>query len=504
MTPRNAECGVRNAECRSAAGAVVLTALFALSALAADGDSLRAKQLAQEKARAMAGELVSAVLDIQLRQLEENGLASLPIYRDIASMKEHLGTLMKDDMEAIVQLLVEAQEGSKDERLATFDAARERIRDVVVQLMAERQRLYRRMKLARLSADARQLIDLQTKTHDTTRSLPERRPDQRERLALATIEDQADVRKLYYQLVASLADVATWGGQPAAGASDGLRILKAAQVEPELKRAGEALGKADFAAAAASQQVVLKGLAALLEKLDETQGIIDGDRESALRMVREALRVQQDVRERTKLTVLTERTTEPLIEAQTGLQKELSKLAIALTKFPTTEPLVEQAKAASFEATASLFEEKKSPALDQQGRVIGSLAQIEKVLEQGSDLTHASQSADELAAEVSRLEQLKAELDNAGRQQTQATETAAAEPQMAAQHENQVAETLKQAERLGDFPSAVESRLGDANERVAEAQIALQNSAANAAPSRQDATDAALDAIKQAQAEVES
>src|SRR5262245_60580728 len=128
----------------------------------------------------MAGELVSAVLDIQLRQLEENGLASLPIYRDIASMKEHIGALMKDDMEAIVQLLVEAQEGSDQQRVAKFNAARAKIREVVVQLMAERQRLYRRMKLARLSADARQLIDLQTRTYETTRSPPERRTDQRE------------------------------------------------------------------------------------------------------------------------------------------------------------------------------------------------------------------------------------------------------------------------------------------------------------------------------------
>jgi len=70
--------------------------LTALLAAAAENDALRAKQQAQEKARAMAGELISAVLDIQLRQLEENGLASLPIYRDIASMKEHIGALTKD------------------------------------------------------------------------------------------------------------------------------------------------------------------------------------------------------------------------------------------------------------------------------------------------------------------------------------------------------------------------------------------------------------------------
>ena len=61
---------------------------------------------------------------------------------------------------------------------------------------------------------------------------------------------------------------------------------------------------------------------------------------------------------------------------------------------------MEQAKAASFEATAELFEEKKPEALDEQNEVIGNLAQIEKVLEQGLDLEQSSKSADELAAEV--------------------------------------------------------------------------------------------------------
>ena len=40
----------------------------------AEGDNIRRKAQAQERARALAGELVGSVLDIQMRQLEENGL----------------------------------------------------------------------------------------------------------------------------------------------------------------------------------------------------------------------------------------------------------------------------------------------------------------------------------------------------------------------------------------------------------------------------------------------
>src|SRR5688572_22626682 len=291
-------------------GALCALALACSVAAAADADAFRRKQQAQEKARALAGELVGAVLDIQLRQLEENGLQDRQIYKDIAAMKGNLGALMRADMEQIVQLLVKAQEGSQAERLAHFNEARGKIREVVVQLMAERRKLYRRMQVAKLAAEARQLIALETKAYNTTKGLPQRKQDERERLALTTIEDQADVQKLYYQLVAALDDVSTWGGQIGAGASDGLRILKAAQVDPELKKAAETLGKAEFLAASKSQYAVIKGLTALLEKLEETQGLIDSDREAAIRLVRELMKKQDQVRETTKATELSDKTAE--------------------------------------------------------------------------------------------------------------------------------------------------------------------------------------------------
>src|SRR5439155_11140412 len=124
--------------------------------------------------------------------------------------------------------------------------------------------------------------------------------------------------------------------------------------------------------------------------------------------------------------------------------------------------LVAEAKAASFEATAHLFEEKKAPAIEQQTRVIGHLAQIERALEQGLDLTMSSKSADELAAEVAQLEKLKQELEKAASQQEQAVDAAVEKPQLAAQHERQVAETLARADELGDFSSAIDSKLDEA------------------------------------------
>src|SRR5207249_11758281 len=119
-------------------------------------DQLRQKQQGQAQARAAAQELVAAVLDLQLRQLDENGLKLLPIYRDIASMKANIGSLARGEMEQIVELLIEAQQAVPDQRDAKLSAARALVRDVVVRLMAERQKLDRRMHIARLSSDVRQ------------------------------------------------------------------------------------------------------------------------------------------------------------------------------------------------------------------------------------------------------------------------------------------------------------------------------------------------------------
>ncbi|MFM9115470.1 MAG: hypothetical protein ACKOU6_04840, partial [Planctomycetota bacterium] len=124
----------------------LLLPTFTQTSLAAEGgsDSLRQKQQAQEKARQLARELVSSVLEVQLRQLKENGLDKQPVYRDIREMQGNVDAISKRQMEEVVQLLVKAQEGSQKERLANLKSARERIRDVVVEVMGEREKLNRR------------------------------------------------------------------------------------------------------------------------------------------------------------------------------------------------------------------------------------------------------------------------------------------------------------------------------------------------------------------------
>ena len=118
------------------------------------------------------------------------------------------------DAAAVVRLLVEAQEGSKEQRTKKFNEARDKIRQIVVQLMAERQKLHKRLRVAKLTAQIQQLIAMETRVHNVTKSLPEETQDRRESLTVSTIEDQTDVQALYLQLIETLVDLGAITGSP--------------------------------------------------------------------------------------------------------------------------------------------------------------------------------------------------------------------------------------------------------------------------------------------------
>ncbi len=176
----------------------------------AGGESLRHKQEAQQRARAMARELISSILDIQLKQLKENGLDKLPIHGEIASMRENIDKLIGAEMAEVVDLLVEAQSLAPAERKARVGEAREKIREIVIRLSVERQNLLRRLKVAELSAQTRRLIQLEKGVLRVTESIPEQPRLQQETLTLGASQDQRDVKALFARLVDTLADVSAW------------------------------------------------------------------------------------------------------------------------------------------------------------------------------------------------------------------------------------------------------------------------------------------------------
>ena len=231
--------------------AVVLGMALVTQTLAVDTDALGRKRQSQERARAMARELITGILDIQIRQLEENGLRELPIYGEIRTMRDNIDVVAKDKMESVVKALLHAQDATDSkQRLERFNTARDEIRSVVRDLMAERQKLLRRLQIARVSAQVRELIRREEKILTATQRITNLPQIEAERATLVAHQDQRDMKVLFLELIETMVNMKEWGGHLAAAAGDGLRILQVAQVGEEVDNAEQALasGKYDFEA----------------------------------------------------------------------------------------------------------------------------------------------------------------------------------------------------------------------------------------------------------------
>jgi hypothetical protein len=491
--------------------ALVVMLTVAVGGSTANGepaDNLRSRQEAQQRARTMAKELVSSVLEVQLQQLEENGLKELPLYRDIEGMRENLSKLVDAEMAQVVDLLAKAQQGDKATRDQSFKDARRLIRDVIVRLSYERQMLLRRLKTAELAAQTKRVIELQTKTHDVTKGLPDQPQAQRETAALQTIEDQRDVAELVVQLIDSLGDVSRWDGPVGAAAAEGLKLLNTASVGKELDQAEKRLESTSYAEATTSQQAVIRGLQQLLAKLEATRGLLDADRDASLAAVREVFEKQEQLRDQTKQAAAAKSDPEKLVAQQNDVAQDLRKLAEALADNADVRELVEQARAAATEARTDLFESKLPEAMADQDKVLANLAEVAERLAADSSPTENNRSAEEMKALVRDLEAAKNEMAAIQKQQAEASRSAKKpEAESTRKQEQAVAEALSKLAEKKELPQSVESKLAAAAEAVRNAEKAAQEAAkqpqdAAATEEMQGEVAKADDAVEMAAAEV--
>ncbi|HEV3416979.1 MAG TPA: hypothetical protein VG056_09210 [Pirellulales bacterium] len=481
----------------------LLTAIGTRAAIAADSplsaDALRVKQETQQTARDMARELVSGILDVQLKQLEQNGLQKLDLYRDIQMMRNHIDGLVEAEMRDVVEILIQAQKADPATSTEQFTKARAKIREIVTRLAAERQNLARRLRVAELAAQVKMLIERQTAVKVATESLAEQPRQRQAELTLDTIQNQNDVKELFIQLVSALTDVATWGGQVGAGAADGLRILKAGQAGLEIDDTDRALDSARFGDAVKIQQSVITTLKALLEKLEGIQGLINSSNEEALALVRELMKRQEEVRNETKQTDLNDRAAEKLVDQEAQIRKDLSRLGTALARLPAAVPVLEQAKAATFAATGDLFDAKKPEALDQESRAIGNLSELERKLEQASEQDSNDKSAAELAQEVKNLERAQKQIAEAQQALRKAADAAQSNAAESSKNDQTTADALATAAEPKPLPAAVKSRLSEAQAAAQDAAIAEAGD--QPADAKRAAQNSAQDAIERADAE---
>lgn len=327
--------------------------------------SAQSKQQSQLRTRAMARELLSSVLDVQLAKLEVNGLAHLPIYHEIASMRKNIDRLVENEMSEIVDMLAKAQEGADEHRQARQQAVREKARDVAIRLSVERQNVLRRLKIFDLTAQVRRLIDMQQTLLQRTEALGNDKP-----ALLSAVQDQCDIKTLFNQLFKAVREVSTWGGTEGATATEGMRVLKNGKVSEELDGAQTALELGNFSGAVVRQRAAIKGLSALLEKIEPGREAKNNDLDAVLNQVRQVIQSQSDLRKNTQKTPLTNETATPLIQEQDNIHKLLDQLESNLERVPAAAPLVRQAKSSALDATSNLLAAKQNEAVAEQGKVL--------------------------------------------------------------------------------------------------------------------------------------
>jgi len=481
---------------------VVFTTVAAAQTL--EPETLRRKQEDQQRARTMTRELLGNVLDLQLRQLEENGLEDLPVYRDIQLMRDNLQQVVDAEMTKVVELLAAAQRQPAGDREQSFVEARKLIRTVVVRLSAERQSLLRRLKAAELAEQARRLVQLQVNVQAVVKSIPEEARTRQETLALKAREDQQDVKGLFFPLLETLDDVRSWGGPMANVCQDALSILQAAEVGQHLDRAETELAAEHFAPTVEHQEGVLKGLRELLKLLDKTQGVLAGENRAAIERLHALAEKQEKLRDETRKLDPNEPPPRSVVEQQAAIQKELAELDRSVAITPTADRLLEQAEVAAKDATADLFDGQYQKAVSDQGQVLGNLAALEDMLSAGARGDDADQTAAELADLVESLKDVQDKLAQAEMQEDAAEKQAKTDNRAAAPLEQQAADTIAEAAKAAALPDAVKSQLEIAEKSARSAQDALTKTTGPATPEISETVDRAQTALDRAQATVAS
>lgn len=468
-------------------------------------EALQRKQEDQQRARTMTRELLGGVLDVQLRQLDENGLSDQEIYRDIKLMRQNLNHLVETEMSKVVDLLAEAQRLPADKREAAFVEARQQIRAVVRQLSVERQNLLKRLKIAELAEQVRRLIRQQSVVQTATKGLPSESASRKESLTLKTIEDQRDAKELFLHLVDTMVDMRSWSGLLAVAAADGLRILKTAEVGKHFDDAGRQLKALKYETAVDEQELVMKGLRELLKVIERTQGALNSENMKSIDRLKVIADRQKQLREETKALSDGEKPSAEMVERQAELQKEIGKLTQAIRDNPKADSHVQQAETAALDAAANLLDARLDQAVADQGRVLGNLAALEMALKDQARQESRDKSANDLANTVKMLQEAKTSLIEAQQKQDAAEAKLQQNAQSAATDAKDIAEISQRTMDKLDLPTTVETALADTTAAAKEAGKNLELAAADKATAvEEQAVKKAGDALDRAVATIDA
>ncbi len=447
----------------------------------------------------MAEQLIAGVLDIQLQQLRENGLQHLPVFIDIVAMRANLNRLTAEQMQAVRKSLAEAQSSSEPRRTELIQEARRQARDVVVVLLAERDRLRRRMRVARLAAELQQLIVMQLETFEKTGELRNESPVEQERELLSVIEDQRDNHVVFGQLATSLDAVSGWGGNTGTSAMSCLQVLTQREVDKQYSATEQLMAAAQLAGAAESQEQIIVDLRAALQRLRDSLGVDDLNPSTKALQARELLDQQRQLREETaKADLAEEKVADELSQRQREIHQQIGALKESLADLPRQRQLADAAEKAAYEAEGNLFQSERDAALDSQRQAIERLEDLAESLEGTDQLDGLDATEDGSGSERDQLQQLDQELQALDEQQSQVVDNAESRPTEAGRMEKQIADSLDKASQRQPLSEAVKQSVRNAAEAAQQATETMKDVAADASQDRLEAASEVKEALQQA------
>jgi len=481
-------------------GSVLLLVASPLFAQSDNQRDLRRQQQVQERAQALTRQLVSQVLDLQASQLRQNGLTEAPIYQDIEQMSDNLDELIQNEMQGVVQHLVNAQQQTGEERVSSLRNAREEVRKVLLTLMAERQRLYRRLRLAKLHALVRELITKQEAITLATRQLPQLPEDTRDESVLDSTSNQATAETMFQHLEFVLMDIRGWGGSLASSAIAAQQVLESEAAAEEVAAAVSALRKAQIEDAVSHQVRFTTALYKILEDLEQAQGLADRNLESTVQAIEKLKQDQEKIRSETESSDLSSDAADLLSQKQERIQKALEKMSDQARIEKSRSAPLENATDAAQQAVAELFEGNKQEAITQQNEVLEQLDQLSEQIKQMSTIPQ-DLSADERREEIAALETAQQELASALENQS----AAQAEQSEKSSDNSQVAKLLEESSEQIDtalqtenLPQSVKPMIADAKSQATKAVTTAKQQSNDSPSETQDTVRDAKAATEQA------
>ena len=450
---------------------VALICLTCVVSLAWAGDFDR-DRASQQAARTLATQMLTELIDRQLQQLVENRLADSPLHADVASMRRRIATLVDIEMSGVMVLLEQAGEATGEKRAKVLVSAHQKMRLVLRQLLAERERIQMRRRRGQLIAPIKAVIAHQHRTREATLLL-DAGSEQRQ---LNTIAAQQNIVLLQTHLVRLLARASEWPGPIGASATQAHQAQSTSRAGPEAALAVDALKNSNFTQAAQSQQRVLDGWEAILRQFRKSSDPL-AVRRDPLPKLKKILRQQQAFQKAMQTEPLTDATAAAHVQTQRQLSQQIEQARSAMRDNPRTKSLLDRATDASEQATEQLFSLNRRQALDQQGRVIGALDALVRQLQADKSAVGGSRSAASYETQAKGLAEAGKKLSSALVAQKQATASADAKPGQAVEKERQVAKVARGVAAEPALSEALKTRVKQAASSAATAQASLSKKA---------------------------